>query len=93
MIRNKYKNTREDLVKKLVKGDRKTIVLNISVIETSKVIGHLIYECTYLDNGVEKTTNIIAEDITDAMNKLEPLLNSGIPSATINYMLGSKLLV
>jgi hypothetical protein len=45
----------------------------------------------YLDNGVEKTTTIIAEDITEAMAKLEPLLNSGIPGSTVSYVLGSNI--
>ena len=91
MIKKKYKNTHRDLIKRLISRGETTTVLSINVIETSKVKGYLIYECMYLDNGVEKTTTIIAEDITEAKSKLEPLLNSGIPGSTVSYVLGSNI--
>ena len=82
MIKKKYKNTHRDLIKRLISRGETTTVLSINVIETSKVKGYLIYECMYLDNGVEKTTTIA---------KLEPLLNSGIPGSTVSYVLGSNI--
>jgi len=67
------------------------VVLSIEVIETSKIKDHLIYECVYLDNNVEKQINIIARDITEAMQKLEPYVGKGIPDVTTNLILGSQL--
>jgi|ETNmetMinimDraft_24_1059892.scaffolds.fasta_scaffold15043_4 hypothetical protein len=89
-VKKKYLREKKDIIKSLVADGRRTAVLNISLLETSKIKGHLIYMVNYIDNGTEKQTHIIAKDITDAMRKLEPFLESGIPSTTTNYLLGSQ---
>tara|TARA_Y100000389_G_C17392850_1_gene480874 strand:- start:46 stop:375 length:330 start_codon:yes stop_codon:yes gene_type:complete len=92
-LRIGHRRAHEDLIKSLVDGDRVTTVLSIAVLETSKVGGYLIYECNYLDSAQEKTIRIIAKDITDAMKKLEPMVDSGIPPKTAEYVVGNELFV
>ena len=91
MLKKKYHRKQADLVDSLNQIDRRTVVLSIEVIETSKIKDHLIYECDYLDNGTQKQINIIARDITEAMVKLEPYVGKGIPDVTTNLILGSQL--
>ena len=92
-LRLRHRREHSDLVKSLVEEGRVTTVLSVSVLETSKVDGYLIYECNYLDSAHEKTIRIIAKDITDAMKKLEPMVDSGIPPKTAEYVLGKELFV
>tara|TARA_R110000796_G_scaffold55483_1_gene129116 strand:+ start:405 stop:692 length:288 start_codon:yes stop_codon:yes gene_type:complete len=89
-LKKKYKREVSELVSALVKDGRTTAVLEIKVIETSKMKGYLIYECSYIDNGKIKVVNIIAVDISDALIKLEPFLNAGIPEQTADYILGGR---
>lgn len=89
-LKKKYNRSKKDLLKSLKGLGRQSIVLSIEVIETSKIKDHLIYECVYLDNAVEKQVNIIARDITEAMQKLEPYVGAGIPDTTTNLILGSE---
>lgn len=90
-VKKKYQREKKEIIKSLINGGRQTTVLSIKLLETSKIKGHLIYLVNYIDNGTEKETHIIARDITDAMTKLDPLVESGIPSTTMNYMLGSEV--
>ena len=90
MLKKKYRRKKDKLIKSLLDDGRKTAVLNIEVLDTSKLKGYLIYECSYLDNGKDKVINIIAMDITDAMSKLESMLGSGIPAQTANVILGNE---
>ncbi len=89
-LKKKYSRSKAELLKSLKKIERQSVVLSIEVIETSKIKDHLIYECVYLDNNVEKQINIIARDITEAMQKLEPYVGAGIPDTTTNLILGSE---
>ena len=89
-LKKKYNRSKTELVESLNKTDRKTVVLSIELIETSKIKDHLIYECDYLDNGIQKQINIIATDITEAMTKLEPYVGAGIPEPTLNHILGNE---
>lgn len=89
-LKKKYSRSKSELLKSLKSIQRQSIVLSIEVIETSKIKDHLIYECVYLDNAVEKQVNIIARDITEAMQKLEPYVGAGIPDTTTNLILGSE---
>jgi len=89
-LKKKYSRSKSELLKSLKKIQRQSVVLSIEVIETSKIKDHLIYECVYLDNNVEKQINIIATDITEAMQKLEPYVGAGIPDTTTNLILGSE---
>lgn len=89
-LKKKYSRSKSELLKSLKKIQRQSVVLSIEVIETSKIKDHLIYECVYLDNNVEKQINIIATDITEAMQKLEPYVGVGIPDTTTNLILGSE---
>lgn len=92
MIRKKYKKEDSELVKELISKDIKTKVVSIKLVDVSKVKNNFIYECDLLDNGVRKSIPIIAIDITQALAKLEPYVNLGIPEMTLKYMLGSERL-
>jgi len=43
-----------------------------------------------LDSGKEKTVPVIAIDVTQALAKLETYIDSGIPEATMRWMLGNE---
>lgn len=90
MIKKKYKKEKKDLIKSLQDMGRDIAVLEIKLISTSKVKGNLIYECTYLDKGNVKNVPIVAQDVTQALAKLEQFTNSGIPESVLQYMLGSE---
>lgn len=89
-LKKKYSRSKSELLKSLKKIQRQSVVLSIELIETSKIKDHLIYTCVYLDNDKEKQINIIARDITEAMQKLEPYVGAGIPDTTTNLILGSE---
>ena len=89
-LKSKYKREQFELIKTLVENDRSTVVLELKVLETSKIREHLIYQCIYLHAGKLCETHIIAKDIIDAMHRLEPYISSGTPEAAINYLLGKE---
>jgi hypothetical protein len=89
-IRKKYKKEEKELVVELIEIQRKTAVLEIKLLGTSKIKNNLLYECKYIDNGVVKVVHIIAYDVTHALFKLEGLSGSGIPENVLKYMLGSE---
>ncbi len=89
-IKQKYKREQSELIETLIDNGRTTAVLEIRVLETSKIKEHLIYHCIYLHGGKVKDTQIIAKDITDAMSRLEPYINSGTSSTVVNYILGNE---
>ena len=89
-LKSKYKRGQSELIDTLLENGRTTAVLEVKVLETSKIKEHLIYECVYLHNSKLKTTQIIAKDITDAMGRLEPFINSGTSSAVVNYILKNE---
>lgn len=91
-IKQKYKREQSELIETLIDNGRETAVLEVKVLETSKIKGHLIYHCIYLHAGKVKDTQIIARDITDAMNRLDPYLASGTTSTVVNYILGNEAL-
>lgn len=89
-LKNKYKREEQELIDSMFKSGNRTFITRIELVETSKIKGHQIYECKYVDNGAKKQVNIIAVDITDAVSKLEAMLGFGIPQQAANYMLGSE---
>ena len=89
-LKSKYKRGQSELIDTLLENGRTTAVLEINVLTTSKIKEHLIYECIYLHNSKLKTTQIIAKDITDAMERLEPFINSGVSSTVVNYVLSNE---
>ncbi len=89
-LKSKYKRGQSELIDTLLENGRNTAVLEVKVLETSKIKEHLIYECIYLHNSKLKTTQIIAKDITDAMERLEPFINSGTSSSVVNYILKNE---
>jgi hypothetical protein len=89
-LKSKYKRGQSELIDTLLDNGRTTAVLEVNVLTTSKIKEHLIYECIYLHNSKLKTTQIIARDITDAMERLEPFINSGTSSAVVNYILKNE---
>jgi hypothetical protein len=89
-LKSKYKRGQSELIDTLLENGRTTAVLEVKVLETSKIKEHLIYECVYLHNSKLKTTQIIAKDITDAMERLEPFINSGTSSSVVNYILKNE---
>jgi len=90
MIKKKYKKENSELIKSIQDMGRDIAVLEIKLIGTSKVKDNLIYECTYTDKGNIKNVPIIAQDVTQALAKLEQFTHSGIPETVLQYMLGSE---
>tara|TARA_Y100000389_G_scaffold91905_1_gene88521 strand:+ start:651 stop:935 length:285 start_codon:yes stop_codon:yes gene_type:complete len=90
MIKKKYKKEKSELIKSIQDMGRNIAVLEIKLVGTSKVKDNLIYECTYTDKGNIKNVPIIAQDVTQALAKLEQFTHSGIPESVLQYMLGSE---
>lgn len=90
MIKKKYKKENSELIKSIQDMGRDIAVLEIKLVGTSKVKDNLIYECTYTDKGNIKNIPIIAQDVTQALAKLEQFTHSGIPETVLQYMLGSE---
>mgnify|MGYP003124438103 FL=1 len=90
MIKNKYKKEKKDLLNSLEGMGRKIAVLEIKLVSTSKVKDNLIYECTYVENKDVITISIIAQDVTQALAKLDQYTHSGISPTVLQYMLGSE---
>lgn len=89
-IRKKYKKEWKEMIDDLLLKGINTCVLSIDVVGVSKIKGHLLYKCVLLDNSVVKEVPIIAIDVTQALAKLEPYVNIGIPEETLKYMLGNE---
>jgi|18_taG_2_1085343.scaffolds.fasta_scaffold78604_2 hypothetical protein len=90
MIRSKYIQDEPDLIQDLISKGKTTAVLSIDLKGVSKIADHYIYEVHLIDNSIEKTIPIFAIDVTQALAKLEPFLNIGIPTATLKWMLGNE---
>tara|TARA_B100001094_G_scaffold62646_1_gene58530 strand:+ start:216 stop:500 length:285 start_codon:yes stop_codon:yes gene_type:complete len=90
MIKKKYKKENSELIKSIQDMGRDIAVLEIKLVGTSKVKDNLIYECTYTDKGNIKNVPIIAQDVTQALAKLEQFTHSGIPESVLQYMLGNE---
>lgn len=90
MIKKKYKKEKSELIKSIQDMGRDIAVLEIKLVGTSKVKDNLIYECTYTDKGNIKNVSIIAQDVTQALAKLEQFTHSGIPESVLQYMLGNE---
>jgi len=90
MIKKKYKKENSELIKSIQDMGRDIAVLEIKLVGTSKVKDNLIYECTYTDKGDIKNVPIIAQDVTQALAKLEQFTHSGIPESVLQYMLGNE---
>ena len=90
MIKKKYKKENSELIKSIQDMGRDIAVLEIKLVGTSKVKDNLIYECTYTDKGDIKNVPVIAQDVTQALAKLEQFTHSGIPEPVLQYMLGSE---
>ena len=90
MIKKKYKKENSELIKSIQDMGRDIAVLEIKLVGTSKVKDNLIYECAYTDKGSIKNVSIIAQDVTQALAKLEQFTHSGIPESVLQYMLGNE---
>jgi chemotaxis receptor (MCP) glutamine deamidase CheD len=90
MIKKKYKKENSELIKSLQNMGRDIAMLEIKLVGTSKVKDNLIYECIYTDKGDIKNVPVIAQDVTQALAKLEQFTHSGIPESVLQYMLGSE---
>ena len=89
MLRIKYQQEEPDLIDELLNKGRVTAILSITLEGVSKITDHYIYKVHLLDNGTEKTIPVIAIDVTQALAKLEPHLDIGIPTTTLKWMLGT----
>lgn len=89
-LKKKYQKEQSELLRELASNGRNTAVLEIKVIDTSKIKGHLIYQCVYLHANKLQETHIIARDITEAMDRLEPYIQSGTAGVAINYILSNE---
>ncbi len=90
MIRKKYKKEEQELASSLLEVSRNTAVLEIRLVGLSKIKDNLLYECKYIDSGTIKTVPIIAYDVTQALAKLDPYVNSAIPENVLKIMLGNE---
>lgn len=90
MLKKKYTQKEYELVNNLKQLNRDAVVIKVEVIDTSKVEGNLIYECTYLDGNTKKIIPIIAYDVTQALAKLSQFTQAGIPEQVLKYMLGNE---
>ena len=55
------------------------------------VSAHLaIYECIFMENSQINRIPIIAQDMTQALAKLDQYTQFGIPEAVLQYMLGNE---
>ena len=90
MIRKKYKKEEQELASSLLEISRNTVVLEIRLVGLSKIKDNLLYECKYIDSGTIKTVPIIAYDVTQALAKLDPYVNSAIPENVLKIMLGNE---
>jgi len=89
-IKKKYKKEDIDILDSIIKEGRHAAVLEVKVVGCSKIQDHLIYQCVYIHAKKLCETYIIARDITDAMKRLEPFVESGSPEAVVNHILGSE---
>jgi|TARA_R110000823_G_scaffold300255_2_gene421039 hypothetical protein len=89
-LKSKYQRKESELIDSLIRKGKRTFITQIQLIETSKVKDHLIYDCIYVDNGTKKQINIIAVDISDAVLKVEQIVDTNIPEITANVILGSE---
>ena len=90
MIRKKYKQEDQELAASLIEINRNTVILEIKLLGLSKIKDNLLYECKYIDNGNIKVVPIIAHDVTQAIAKLDPFVNSAIPENVLKIMLGNE---
>ena len=90
MIRRKYKKEEQELASSLLEISRNTAILEIRLVGLSKIKDNLLYECKYIDSGTIKTVPIIAYDVTQALAKLDPYINSAIPENVLKIMLGNE---
>lgn len=86
-LKQKYQRDEKDIIKSMKKSGIQTFITQITMIETSKIKGYQIYECTYVDQGKTKNVNVIAQDITDAVSKIESIVGLGVPQQTANIVL------
>ena len=86
-LKSKYQRDEKEIIKSMKKSGVQTFITQICMIETSKIKGHQIYDCTYVDQGKIRNVQMIAQDITDAVNKIESIVGAGIPQQTANMVL------
>ena len=87
-LRKKYKKCKEEVAKSVLETGTETCCLKIEISAVSKIEGYFIYEVCYLDNGNIKTVPVIARNIIDVVEKLEPYINKGIPEQTVSFAIG-----
>jgi hypothetical protein len=88
MLRKKYKKCKEEVANSVLSSGTKTCCLKIELTAVSKIEGYFIYEVCYLDNGKIKNVPIVARNIIDIVEKLEPYINKGIPEQTVSFAIG-----
>lgn len=89
-IRKKYKQEDQELASSLQEININTAILEIKLLGLSKIKDNLLYECRYVDRGTIKTVPIIAQDVTQAIAKLDPYVESAIPENVLKIMLGTE---
>tara|TARA_R110002072_G_scaffold260158_1_gene418641 strand:- start:157 stop:444 length:288 start_codon:yes stop_codon:yes gene_type:complete len=89
-IRKKYKQEDQELAASLQELNINTAILEIKLLGLSKIKNNLLYECRYVDRGTIKTVPIITQDVTQAIAKLDPYVDSAIPENVLKIMLGTE---
>lgn len=90
MLRKKYKKRNDELIKDVIKAGTKTCILRTQLTAVSKVEGYFIYEVCYLDQSVVKTIPIIARNITEILETIEPYVNKGISEQQTSFDIGGS---
>ena len=90
MLRSKYKKEKKSLISEITEKNISTIMMSIVLKGTSKVKSHFIYECTYLDEGIEKIVPVIAEDMCSAVAKIKPYVNKNISENKTLFFIGGE---
>ncbi len=53
-VKSKYRREESELIDSMIKSGNSTFITSLTLVETSKIKGYQIYDCTYVDNGAKK---------------------------------------
>jgi len=85
-LRKKYKKRKKELIEEI--GDE-TRVLSIKLIARSKLKNNWIYDCHFMKSGFHWETHILAQDVTEALFKLDKIHNMGMSKSLMEHVLTS----
>lgn len=89
-IRDKYKKKDGEYIKELKSLYKPAIIISIENVGRSKIKDHFIYDVYFLDNSKERNVPVIAQDVSQALAKLESYVSLGIPNEVLKFLLGNE---